>query len=456
MDLPVKPANSQQPAKPGKPAKKKKSNFSGASLGRHALVGLLASVVMFGGLGVWAATTDIASAVVASGLVVVEGGSKKVQHQEGGIIKEIFAFNEDRVEAGELLIRLDGTTIQANLAVVMSQLSEALARQARLTAESISAGSIEFPEVLESFPDQAELKRLFEAQEKLRVSRLASIEGQTARMDEQVAQIEQQIIGLEAQQSAIGQQLEIVNAESADLDELFAQGLVQISRVNDIKREQSRLIGEQGRIFAEIASSRAAIAERQVVNAQVVDDFQSQVLTDLQDVGVTVAELLQQKIAAEDRLARLEIRAPQSGVIHESIVQTVGGVAGAGETLMLIVPEANELLIDARVSPLDVDKIFVSQDVTVRLSSLNTRTTPELFGSVRSIAPDLTMDRVTGQQYFLVRIEVPDDEVARLPEGIELGPGMPADIFAQTGDNTVLNYLMRPLTDQFQRTFREE
>ena len=445
----------QLPGKPGKPGKPR-TNISAASLSRHAVVGLIASVVMFGGLGVWAATTEIAGAVVASGLVVVEGGSKKVQHQEGGIIKEIFAFNEDYVEAGELLIRLDGTTIQANLAVVMSQLSEALARQARLTAESVGATAIDVPKVLSTWPDQEELRALFTAQEKLRVSRLDSIEGQTARMDEQVSQIEQQIIGLEAQQDAIGQQLEIINAESADLDELFKQGLVQISRVNDIKREQSRLIGEKGRIFAEIAASRAGIAERAVVNAQVIDDFQSQVLTDLQDVGVTVAELLQQKIAAEDRLARLEIRAPQSGVIHESIVQTVGGVAGAGETLMLVVPQESQLLVDARVSPLDIDKVFVGQEVVLRLSSLNARTTPELFGSVRSLSPDLTMDRVTGQQYFVVRIEVAESERAKLPDGTKLGPGMPADVFAQTGDRTVLTYILQPLTEQFQRTFREE
>ncbi len=461
----IQPVKAEKPGKPPKPAKaaavpaaagKARRSPSRRSLARHALVGIVASFGMFGGLVAWAATTDIAGAIVAGGLIAVEGGSKLVQHPEGGIVAEIFVENEDRVEAGQLLVRLDGTTIRANLAVVMSQLYEALARQARLVAESTGATTIDYPEALEAFPDQDELRRLFVAQERLMETRAASLDGQVAQMEEQVAQIELQIVGLESQQDAISGQLEIVNKEAADLEGLLAQGLVQVSRVNDSKREQSRLVGEQGRIASAIASARAAIAERGAAAAQLRDEFLSRVLQDLQDVGVTVAELLQQKIAAEDRLARLDIRAPQAGVIHESIVRTVGGVVGAGETLMMVVPQNSQFLVDARVSPLDIDKIYPGQEVLLRLSSLNARTTPELTGSVRSVSPDLIHDQATGYQYFLVRVVLPEAELAKLPPGIKLSPGMPAEVFAQTGDRTVLSYLFQPLAEQLNRSFRED
>lgn len=437
-------------------AAKVKKPMSRRSLGRHAAVGLFASVFMFGGLGVWAATTELSGAIVSQGLTVIAGGSKRVQHQEGGIVEAIFVANEDHVDAGDLLLRLDGTTIRANLAVVMSQLNEAVARQARLTAESIGADHIAMPPELAGFVDQDALTVLFAAQEQLRASRASSIAGQAARLEEQTAQIELQIAGLESQQVAIKEQLDIVNGEATDLAGLLEQGLVQASRVNEIKREQARLLGEEGRIESDIAGARAAIAERRVVAEQTKADFQSQVLSDLQDVSVQVAQLLQQKIAAEDRLARLEIRAPQTGIIHESVVQTVGGVVGAGETLMLVVPPTEELLVDTRISPLDIDKVYPGQGVMLRLTSLNTRTTPELVATVRSLSPDLTRDPQTGFQYFVVRVEVADAEFERLPTGTKIGPGMPVDVYAQTGDRTVLTYLFQPLMEQLNHTFRED
>ena len=211
-----------------------------------------------------------------------------------------------------------------------------------------------------------------------------------------------------------------------------------------------------GRIAAEISAARAAIAEREVQKSQIEQDFRSQVLGDLQTVGQQIAELLQQKVAAEDRLQRLEIRAPQSGVIHESKVQTVGGVVAAGETIMLVVPQEQELEVDARVSPMDIDKIRVGQHVMLRLTSLDTRRTPELNANVSAVSPDLTRDAMTGAPFFSFKIAVRQDELDSLPRGVKLVPGMPAEAFAQTAERTVLAYLLNPITEQMAMVFRED
>ena len=426
------------------------------SLSRHAWLGLASIAVFVLGLGGWAATTEIAGAVVAGGTVVLEEGSKRVQHQEGGIVDEILARDGDQVGAGQLLVRLDGTTLAANLAVIVSQLSEAFALQARLNAESTGAAGIRRPPALASWPKTEPLDDLFAAQERLRRSRAAAREGLAARLGEQISQLDEQISGLAAQRQAVREELEILASEGRDVDALFADGLVQIVRVNTIKRDLAKLRGEQGRIIAEIAGARTAIAERRTQIAQGEDEFQTEVLEQLRSVGLQIAELLQQKIAAEDRLARLEIRAPQAGIIHESIVRTVGGVVAAGETLMLVVPQASRLAIEIRVAPIDIDKLHVGQAVSVKLTGFDVRTTPELAAEIRSISPDLSHDAATGAPFYSVRVRLPESELGKLPQGQRLVPGMPAETFMRTGDRTVLAYLVEPLAAQLRRAFRED
>jgi HlyD family secretion protein len=429
---------------------------SARSLQRHAWLGLGAIGIFILGLGGWAGTTEIAGAVVASGTVVLEEGSKRVQHQEGGIVDEILVRDGDEVEAGELLVRLDGTTIAANLAVIVSQLSEAFALQARLMAESTGAAEIVRPAALANWPESEPLDDLFAAQDRLRKSRASAREGLASQLEEQIRQLEEQIGGLEAQRQAASEELAILTAEGADIDKLFAEGLVQVGRVNAIKRDLARLRGEEGRITAAIAGARTAIAERRTQIAQGVDEFQTEVLQELRSVGLQVAELLQQKIAAEDRLARLEIRAPLEGVIHESIVRTVGGVVAAGETLMMVVPQASRLAVETRVAPIDIDKLSVGQAVAVKLTGFDARTTPELAAAIRSISPDLSRDEATGAPFYSVKVGLPESEIARLPAGQKLVPGMPAETFMRTGDRTVLAYLVEPLAAQLRRAFRED
>ncbi len=426
------------------------------SLRRHAIAGLGAIALFIGLLGGWAGTTEIAGAVVAQGTVVPLEGSKRVQHPEGGVVSAILVKDGDAVAAGQLLLRLDSTAVSANLAVIVSQLSAAFALEARLTAESIGNDELTLPRSLDAWPDRATLAGLLAAQERLRQSRAEAQAGLAAQLQEQIGQLGEQISGLQSQQAAVRQQSEILAGEVADAQILFRDGLMEASRLNASRRELARLEGEAGNLAAEIASARTAIAGSRAKIAENTATFRAGVLEDLRDVGLQIAELLQQKIAAEDRLAKLEIRAPQAGIVHESIVRTVGGVVAAGETLMQVVPHTDRLALEARVSPLDIDKLNVGQLAAVRLTGLDARTTPELVAAVDAISPDLSRDPATGVAYFSIRMKLSEAELARLPEGQHVTAGMPAEAFLRTADRTVLSYLLGPLAAQLSHAFRED
>lgn len=426
------------------------------SLRRHAVAAFLAVALFLAALGGWAGTTEIAGAVVAQGTMVPLDGTKRVQHPEGGVVTEILAIDGDAVSAGQLLVRLDGTAVAANLAVIDSQLSAAFALQARLTAESTGSGPPVLPPGADDWTDPAALDRLLAEQDALRRSRAEAQAGLHAQLGEQIAQLAEQITGLEAQQAAVQTQSDILAAELEDTEALFRDNLVEATRLNEARRELAALAGEAGSLDAQIAAARTAIAGNRARIAENVATFRADVLEELRDVGLEIAELMQQKIAAEDRLVKLDIRAPQAGIVHESTVRTVGGVVTAGETLMLVVPDRGRLVVEARVSPLDVDKLAVGQAATVRLSGLDPRTTPELRASVTAISPDLLRDPATGVAYFSVRVSLADGEIARLPEGQQIVAGMPAEAFLRTADRTVLTYLLGPLESQLARAFRED
>jgi HlyD family secretion protein len=426
------------------------------SLRRHAVVGLIAVILLAGGLGWWAATTDIAGAVISSGTVVLGSGSKPVQHAEGGIVAEVLVEDGDYVETGDLLARFEGTAVRANVAVINSQLAEAFARQARLRAETTDQETIDIPAAMENIASPDEIAAMFGSQQDLLISRRAAIDNQIVRIEERIGQIERQIAGLESQLQSASDQLEIISRQVEEFSGLLSQGLVQSSRVDEFRREQSRLIGEEGRIVADIAVARAGIVERRAEIDQTRNEFQSQALQNLQDVSAIIAEYLQQKIAAEDRLARLEVRAPVPGVVHELAVRDAGAVVGVGQILMLIVPQEEEMHVEARVNPQEIGRIFEGQDVRLQFASLNARTTPTLYGIVERLSPDLVLDPLSRQSYYSVRIAIGAGELDRLPEGARLSAGMPVSVYAQTGERTVLDYLVKPLTDQISHAFREE
>lgn len=426
------------------------------SLRLHASVGVICIALGLGGLGYWAAVTPIAGAVTAGGTVVVDGGSRKVQHPEGGVVAEIMVHNDDPVVAGETLVRLDGTTTSAGLALVQSQLVDAFIRRARLLAETDAEPAMAWPSELDALPNVDKSHALFNDETRLHEARASGLDNQVSQLNEQINQLNEQVKGLQAQLDATNAEIAIVAPQVSRLEQLSSQKLIGDSQVSDIKRQLAQLDGTKASTEAEIARTRATVAERAMQIAQTKTGFLGDALKDLQDVTLSIAQLQQQQIAANDRLSRLEIKAPIAGVVHESAVQTVGGVVGAGDTLMQIVPQDTAMFFDVRVSPLDIDKLRVGQDVDLRLSGVDPRTTPDLNGSVSRVSPDLSRDPVNGSQFYLVRVAVTPAELKRLqPSHVGLVPGMPVQAFLKTTDRTVLTFLLGPFLERLALVFRE-
>ena len=437
-------------AKPVKPAKRVSQ-----SIGGYLVAGFVAVALLAGGIGGWAAFAHISSAVVAPGMVVVEGSAKEVQHREGGIVGEIRVENGDRVKAGDLLIRLDETLLRANLEIIAAQLVDYEARMARLEAERDQRDSIDFPDHLLGPDVKPDAVKAIEGETTFFIARKSAVEGQLAQNREKIVQLNDQIVGLEAQRLSKREEIELIEKELEGLEELHRKGHVPITRINALKRDAARLVGEERAFGSQIAVTKGQISETQLKLLQVERDFRESVLKELQDVQAKVAELRERRVAAQDQLNRSDIRAPVSGIVHELKVHTVGGVIQPGETFVKIIPIADSLVVDARISPVDIDQLQAGQPARVTFSAFNQRTTPQLSGTVKTISPDLSVDQATKASYYTVRLDIADDELGRLGD-LVLVPGMPAEVFITTGDRRVISYLVKPLADQFRRTFREQ
>lgn len=437
-------AKSEKPAKP-----------VSQTIGGYLIAGFIAVALLAGGIGGWAAFAHISSAVVASGMVVVEGSAKEVQHREGGIVGEIRVKNGDRVKAGDLLVRLDETLLRANLEIIAAQLVDYEARMARLEAERDQRDSIDFPDHLLGPDVKPDAVKAVEGETTFFIARKSAVEGQLAQNREKIVQLKDQIVGLEAQRRSKREEIDLIEKELEGLEELHRKGHVPITRINALKRDAARLVGEERAFGSQIAVTRGQISETQLKLLQVERDFRESVLKELQDVQAKVAELRERRVAAQDQLNRSDIRAPVSGIVHELKVHTVGGVIQPGDTFVKIIPVADTLVVDARISPVDIDQLQAGQPARVTFSAFNQRTTPQLSGKVKTISPDLSFDQATNTSYYTVRLDITDDELARLGD-LVLVPGMPAEVFITTGDRRVISYLVKPLADQFRRTFREQ
>jgi HlyD family secretion protein len=359
------------------------------------------------------------------------------------------------VAAGDILLRLDDVVARSEHSIVTSQLRDALARHARLSSESVQSDVIVLPALAADWPLDPELSGLLGDQARLQQSRKASLGGRVDQLKEQIAQHNEQIAGLLTQKDAVQTQAKLLADDEQRLQTLLGQGLTEGTRVSDVRRRRAEMEGELGRLTAAIASTRSSIAELEVGRVQLLDTFQAEVLQELASVSQITQELLQRRATAAARLQRLEIKAPVDGVVYQSAVQTEGGIVGGGETIMQIVPGGNQQTLDVRLSPLDIDKVYVGQGVSVRFSGFDARTVPELTATVSSIAPDLTREPNSGVQYYGIKVSLDPSEAEKLPEKTSLVPGMPADVFIQTGDRTVLSYLFSPIADQMNRALRD-
>jgi HlyD family secretion protein len=424
------------------------------SIRRHLIVGLTVVVLLAGGLGGWAATAQISGALIAPGSVVVESNVKKVQHPTGGVVGELRAKDGDVVKAGDVVVRLDDTVTKASLAIVTKNLDGLLARAARLEAEQRGLDRIVFPKSLTDRADEPDVKAVMASESKLFEVRVNGRIGQKAQMRERVTQLNEEIAGLTAQETAKDQEIALVEKELIGVRDLYEKHLVQLTRLTTLERDMARLSGERAQYIAARAQAKGKITETELQIIQVDKDMVSDVSKDLRETNDKIGEFVERKVTAEDQLRRVDIRAPQDGMVLQSTVHTVGGVITAGDAIMLIVPQTDDLQVEAKVNPQDIDKLQVGQKTLLRLSAFNQRTTPELNGVVTRVSPDVTTDQRTGQSYYTIRVSMPPAEVARLGD-VKLIPGMPVEAFVQTGDRTLLSYLIKPLSDQLMRAFRE-
>jgi HlyD family secretion protein len=425
------------------------------SIGRHIFAGVVLVGFLAVGVGGWASTAEISGALIAQGSVVVDSNVKKVQHPTGGVVGEVRARDGDRVKAGDILVRLDETVTRANLAIVTKGLNELYARKARLGAERDGADSVAVPKELAGNVNDRDVAEALASERKLFELRRAARLGQKDQLQQRVKQLQEQIAGLNAQLDAKSKETALIEQELQGVRDLWAKNLVQLNRLTSLEREEARLQGERGALIASAAEAKGKIVETELQILQVDQEFTSDVAKELRETDSKIGEYVERKVTAEDQLKRTDIRAPQDGVVFQSTANTVGGVVTAGDPIMLIVPETDTLLVEAKVDPRDIDQVKLGQPVVLRFSAFNMRTTPELNGTVSRVAADTSNDQRTGQSYYVVRIAMTADELARLGD-VRLTPGMPVEAFIQTGERTLISYLVKPLHDQLMRSLREK
>mgnify|MGYP003149035052 CR=1 FL=1 len=419
-----------------------------------AVIGLGGFVALFGGFVVWASLTEISGAVIAQGLVEVAGKPKSIQHLDGGVVEDILVVDGQEVAQGEELVRLDDTLLRANLMIYRTRLSEALATRDRLIAEQRGGEEIAFAEIdpavatIEYPLHRAGQTEIFQARRELEL-------GRREQLAEKVRQFHNQIAGVEALINAKQQQLDLLTPEVEAMTKLAASGLARAPQLSSLKRTQADLLGQVAEHRSELARIQNSIRDTELEVLQGQRQTKEEVVTELRDVTISIHELRQQISSTERQLDRVLIKAPNAGRVHELQVTTLGGVVGPGATILQIIPTGQGVTFQTRVDPASVDQVRVGQPTKLRFPAFNARTTPELFGRVADVSPSSVMDEVTGQFYFRVTVEVTAEELGRLGDR-ELVPGMPVEAYVQTGERTVLSYLVKPFEEQLMQAFREE
>lgn len=421
---------------------------------RPMAVGILALLLLVGGFGVWAATATISGAVIASGRIEVDQNRQVVQHPDGGVVEEIYVNEGDFVEAGALLIRLDATDLRSELSIVESQLFELLARRARLEAERDGADTIVFDPLIaaSAAPDVVELR---EGQARLFAARRETLDRETEQLTRRREQIGNQIDGIRAQQEALLEQLALIDEELANQQALLDRGLAQASRVLGLRRERANLAGRAGEFAASAAQAEGRITEIDIEILKLTTQLREDAITRLRDINYSELELRERRRTLNDRLDRLDIRAPVSGIVYGKRVFAPRSVIKSADPLLFLIPQDRPLVIASEVPPIHIDQIFVGQEVLLRFSAFDQRRTPELTGRVVQISADAFQDESTNVSFYRAEIVLSEDQQARLPGDMTLLPGMPVEAFIRTDDRTPLAYLIKPLADYFAKAFRE-
>jgi HlyD family secretion protein len=421
-------------------------------IGPRVLTGSVLALLLVGGVGGWAATASLSGAVIAQGSVAVDQNLKSVQHRDGGIVSRIAVREGDLVRAGQVLLWLDDAQTKAELSIVESQLSELAARKARLLAERDGLASVEFPPSLD--PDRPEIRLLVNGETRLFDGNRAHLASQKQQLELGIEQIGAEIAGLKSQRASKSEEIALVEEEHLKLKSLAEKQIIERSRLYASGRDKARLEGERGEVDAAIARARTRMSEIRLQIIAIDETARTEAQRELTEVETRISELEDRQMAISDRLARTEIRAPIAGTVNELNIHTIGGVITPAEVLVTIVPEDARLNVEVKLDPASIDQVSAGQTARLRLTALNQRTTPELDGFVSHVSPATTHDPATGRPYYIGDIEIAPGELAKIA-GSRLIPGMPVEVYVTTKERTALSYLVKPLSDQFSKAFRE-
>lgn len=425
-------------------------------LKRLMLLGYFTLFLLVFGIGAWGAVSRIAGAVVGAGALEVQGNRQVVQHPTGGVIKEIHARDGDKVEAGDVLIELDGEDLHPQLLTVEGQWFEMLARKSRLQAERDQIDSITFDAELTSRQaDSAEIRALMAAQQQQFAARLKSRKEEESQLLEQQTQIGNQNEGLVALQAATKEQIGLLTREITGQQTLLDKGLTEVTRVLTPQRELARLQGVAGQVEANIAENRGKIAEIEIQRVRLVSKAREDAIAELRELEFQEIETRESRRQLLDRMARLYLRAPVTGTVYGSSADTVRAVIRAAEPVMYVVPKDSPLIVRTHIDTIHIDQVHVGQEAVLRFSAFDQRTTPELRGRVIDVSADAYSDERTGQRYYKADVELDAKEAERLAH-VTLLPGMPVEAFIQTGSRSALSYVVKPMADYFTRAFRDD
>lgn len=419
------------------------------------LLGALSLAVLLGGFGVWSLTSTISGAIVASGQIQVEQNRQVVQHPDGGVVASIDVIEGQSVKAGDLLLSLDGSMVKSELSIVEGQLFELLARRARLEAERDDAEAPVIP------PDLAEIAKarpavaeLVEGQVKLFAARRDTLARTSEQLGRRSEQTREQINGIDSQITAMQTQLSLVRQELSDQQELLAKGLTQSARVLELQRQEADMLGRSGELTAAKAEAEQRVTEIDLESLRLAAQRREEASTQLRDIGSSELELVERRRALSEQIARLEVRAPVSGIVLGLAVTTPRAVVRPADPLLYIIPQDRPLVIEAQIPPIHIDEVRVGQEVRLVFPAFSSRTTPELFGRVSVLSADAFTDQKSGATFYRAEIVLKAEDIVKLA-GQELLPGMPVEAFIKTADRTPMAYFLKPFTDYFQKAFRE-
>lgn len=417
-------------------------------------IGAVIVLATIGVFGVWAFWAPMDSSALAPGTVVVKSYKKTVQHLDGGIVAKILVKDGDLVQEGQPLLILDDAQIKAQLEMARAQNITLAAQIARLRAERDQLNRIDYPESIDdaSDPRTTEAKS---AENNAFNSRKNAYEGEIAILYQRISQIDSKIKGLQGQVASKKQLIVSYAEEIRDLKELLAEGFADKQHLRELERNHALQSGEIAQLNAEIATNQMLISETRLQILQVQKQFQKEVADKLSEVQAQFNDTAERLAASRDKQGRIVIKAPAGGMVLGLSVHNENGVIAPGHPILDIVPQDAELVIEAQVSPMDIDRVTVGLQAEVRFSAFKQSKTPKMNGKVIQLSADHLIDEKTGNAYYLARVELTPESRKDLG-ALQLLPGMPAEVLINTGERTLFEYLAQPATNAIARAFIED